>query len=431
MTAVERSVRVRIHGVAEREAALVRMVSAATAKRSLGSALDELCRMLAAIAPADVASVYLREEDEVGEHLVMRANVGFPRGAVGNVRLGMGEGITGFAAEHLCPISTEIGPESSHWRPVPGLGEEQFPAFLAVPLVRTGRAEGVLVLQRGAGRAFSSDEVALAVSLSAAFLLALEHARVRREVRKKSSHAALATAQRARLTGQGICPGIAIGRIRPLPALAGSFDRVDPAAIAPAVDALAKTLGRALRKLPLDPAGPHRDAIFAMQLLLEDRRLRDQLVEATDRHGVARGLREVAREYALTPLRAGIAGGAGAWLADRAEDVQEFSLLAAALAAGSAVPASGDALVLGGRLGAVVALAAIARRASAVIAAEAVDESSFAAALLAAAGIPVVSEVAGLYDWTCAGDSVIVDGSAGVVRVNPAPALVARVRRGV
>ena len=45
-----------------------------------------------------------------------------------------------------------------------------------------------------------------------------------------------------------------------------------------------------------------------------------------------------------------------------------------------------------------------------------------------AAAIPVVSDVAGLFGWVRHGDTMIVDGDAGVVRVNPPPSLLARQR---
>ena len=60
-----------------------------------------MCGELAAIASAEIASVYVREE----ERLVMRKNHGFPARAIGAVALGIGEGITGLVAECMRPVS--------------------------------------------------------------------------------------------------------------------------------------------------------------------------------------------------------------------------------------------------------------------------------------------------------------------------------------
>ena len=46
-----------------------------------------------------------------GNELVMRGNVGFSRGALGQVRLNIGEGITGEAVEYLRPVSATLASE--------------------------------------------------------------------------------------------------------------------------------------------------------------------------------------------------------------------------------------------------------------------------------------------------------------------------------
>ena len=114
----------------------------------LGVVLQRLCSELAAILPADVVSVYLREQSAADEDLlVMRANYGFTRVAVGNVQLRVGEGITGTAAE----LGRVVAGEADHDRfaRVEGLREERFPHFLALPILRHGDVLGVLVLLLG------------------------------------------------------------------------------------------------------------------------------------------------------------------------------------------------------------------------------------------------------------------------------------------
>ena len=70
----------------------------------LATLLDEAPRRLVQLLHADVCSLYLLE----GEHtLVMRGNVGFGARALGQVRLQIGEGITGQAVEYMRPISSD------------------------------------------------------------------------------------------------------------------------------------------------------------------------------------------------------------------------------------------------------------------------------------------------------------------------------------
>src|SRR6185503_9854095 len=81
----------RLIGLGDRDAPLVEVLTA-------------MCADVAAIAGADVASVYVREDGPDGARFTMRGNVGFPPEAVGRVHLRPGEGITGFAADRLRPV---------------------------------------------------------------------------------------------------------------------------------------------------------------------------------------------------------------------------------------------------------------------------------------------------------------------------------------
>ena len=124
---------VQIHNQADsRIERILKLVDEAAARRPLPAILTSLCQHVSGIAPADVVSVYVRETSDETDELVMRANVGLREGAVGSVRLQIGEGITGFAAECLRPVSSAFASADVHFKPVPGLGEERFPCFLGV-----------------------------------------------------------------------------------------------------------------------------------------------------------------------------------------------------------------------------------------------------------------------------------------------------------
>ena len=112
------------------------------------------------------------------------------------MQLGRGEGITGFAADRLRPVSVADADRDARFKYIPGLGEEQFPALLAVPGARAGAAAGVLVLQRRASTAFTPEEVVLATALAAV----LNHALERGEGRERQ-RAADADRRTVRLTG--------------------------------------------------------------------------------------------------------------------------------------------------------------------------------------------------------------------------------------
>src|SRR6201995_5156287 len=154
---------------------IFRLIEAAGQPRPLGEVLAQMCADVAAIAAAEGVSIYVRDPEGAGDAagdegaavFTMRGNVGFPAESVGRVHLRQGEGITGFVAEKLLPVSVAVAARDEHFKYIPGLGEERFPAMLAVPVVRAGVAAAVLVLQRGPAHEFNGEEVVLATALAA------------------------------------------------------------------------------------------------------------------------------------------------------------------------------------------------------------------------------------------------------------------------
>src|SRR5215510_6076344 len=126
---------------------ILRLIELAADDGPIESVLAVMCSEIAAIASADIASVYARE---AGEVLVMRGNHGFPAEAIGRVSLRVGEGITGLVADRMRPVSAADAAQEASYKHVPGLGEERFPVFLGIPLIGGGSVVGVLVLQRRA-----------------------------------------------------------------------------------------------------------------------------------------------------------------------------------------------------------------------------------------------------------------------------------------
>ncbi len=418
-------IRVRVHERGDpRLDGILELIEEAARPRPLPEVLGAVCAAIAELAPADVVSVYVREDDM----LVMAANVGFPEHAIGNVRLEVGEGITGFAAECLRPVSVDVASHEVHYKHVPGIGEEKFPVFLAVPMLVGGTAIGVLVLQRrapGAERhAFTADEVALAAALSAPVTYALERAAMRRQ--GASREAATAT-RTARLAGTGVAPGHALGRAEVLPSLDGPSTPCAPDAAARAFRELGTALDRACRRVEKD-LGRDAARLRALCTVLEDERLGGLVKDECGRQGVPAGLRAVAREYARTPFRVDDwLGEGGSVLAERAAEVEDLCVLLAGHLAGARVPTAGAVLMLH-RLSAFAAALAVAHKASAIVLGDPVDERTLGGRVARAAGLPVVSEVAGLFAWVRPGDRLLVDGGTGLVRVNPSAADVARFR---
>jgi phosphotransferase system, enzyme I, PtsP len=384
------------------------LIADASKPRSLDETLSVLVRKIAEMVGVPVCSIYLR--DDATDELVMRANVGLG-GAVG-VRLAPKEGITGFAVECLRPVSVAAAAVDPRNKPVPGIGEERYPVFVAVPLLgattSSGAATGALVVQR-AEKAFSPAEVTLVAAMAAPVVHAVSLAKTR-------AHAAAEEhAGPIRLVGEAAADGLVIGHIGFLRALPQKRND-DSAADADAVRiAFAQTM-----EWLAPMASPYPTAMT----LLDDARLVERALELVDAGTSAtRALDRVAREAARVAELSG-----DALLRRRAVDVEGLCDRAAARLAGLAPPvwAPGTVLVTH-RLSTWDALElASARGIGVALAAPPADSPGLDIAR--ARGLAATASLAALFRWSRAGARMFVDGNAGVVVVNPGRAEMAEYR---
>jgi phosphotransferase system enzyme I (PtsP) len=373
---------------------ILRLIELAGQDGPLEATLCAMCDELAAIADVDVVSVYVREADR----LVMRGNHGFAPAAIGAIALGVGEGITGLVAECMRPVSAAHAAAEAAYKHVPGLGEERFPVFAGIPLIGGGAVIGVLVLQRRAD-AFLAGEVTLATALGAPVTLAIERRRA-------------AVARSARLHGLAHVGGAVLGRsavVATTTALGHA-----PIDLDRAMTRLRDDLGRAIRRLGAIEVPAVGAALDRFALALCDQRLRERLAAASHH---PTGLRSVAKDYARAPYRL----GAGDHAADHAADVEQLCVLL-----GDSRSLRPGAIWIADRIGAFVAIAAVARGASALVAGDAVSPAAIAVAR--AAQLPTISDVPGLFAWARPDDLLAVDGDTGTVLIHPAPAEIERLR---
>ena len=419
----DRQIRMHVHERDElRVDGILRLIEAASESGALAKVLQKMCAHAATIAHADVVSVYVREQTDAGDWLVLRANIGFPSSAIGTVRLALGEGIVGSAAEVMRPISAQVAQEDAHYKHVPELGEERFPSLLAIPLFARGDVAGVLVLQRGEAAAFGETEVALGTALATTFAHAIEH----------RDHPGRAPARSARLTGTLVVPGTALGRALMLgtlealhPVRGGSVSPQPGADVEQAFSAITTILRKAERRVQsvLEPAA--RSALELLLLMLDDQRLRTTAAERCQKLGLAPGLRQVAREYAVATYAA---RAADPMLEQRAIEVESLCLLLATSACGLPLPSPGEVLVVAERVTAMAALTVVGGRAAAIIASAPLDPESLGVQVARAGQIPVLSDVAGLFAWVRPEDTLLVDGTQSILRVNPPATTIARYR---
>ena len=134
---------------------------------------------------ADVCSIYIYDEEL--KELTLRATQGLDERAIGNVKLKLGEGITGRAVRELRPICVGTASKSSSYKFFPGIHEEEYEAFLAVPILRGLRRIGALVVQAREVNSFTPNDVKALRAIAAQLATMIENVQLLSEVREREA----------------------------------------------------------------------------------------------------------------------------------------------------------------------------------------------------------------------------------------------------
>ena len=141
-------------------ALLHRISSIVSSELSLDEMLGEIVGLTAQVTDCDACLVYLLERD-TGE-IVLRASQVPHATALGNLRMKVGEGVTGWVAEHKSVVALSSNAGSDHrFKRFQVLIEDTYEAFLSVPLVSGGDVIGVINVHHRKSHRHTSDEIAL------------------------------------------------------------------------------------------------------------------------------------------------------------------------------------------------------------------------------------------------------------------------------
>lgn len=118
--------------------------------------LNRVVRVIAQNMVAEVCSIYLTR---AGGILELFATEGLKEEAVHQTRLRVGEGLVGLVGERGLPLNLSEAPQHPRFAYRPETGEDIYHSFLGVPILRTGKVVGVLVVQNVAPRRYKPEEV--------------------------------------------------------------------------------------------------------------------------------------------------------------------------------------------------------------------------------------------------------------------------------
>jgi phosphotransferase system enzyme I (PtsP) len=180
-----------------------------------GETLANIVHLIQGRFHTDVCSVYLLEPEE--GQLVLGATIGLKAESVGRVRMRLDEGLTGLVAEKMGPVM--VGDASTHprFKYFPEAGEDPYHSFLGVPLVEGGTLQGVLVVQTLEPRTFSANETRMLVTVAAQLAPLVSEARLIEQVvaaahQPEEISSASETAEPAVLEGTPLSPGSGLGQ---------------------------------------------------------------------------------------------------------------------------------------------------------------------------------------------------------------------------
>jgi phosphotransferase system enzyme I (PtsP) len=182
------------------------IVQEVNAAEGLGDALEIIVRRVRDAMGTEVCSVYMREP-ATGRY-VFRATEGLNPDLVGQASLADGEGLVGLVAVREEPVNLENAEKHPDFCLLPGIGEEQYHAFLGVPIIHQREVLGVLVVQQSQQRRFDESDEAFLVTMSAQLAGVIAHAQVTGAVQEEVLAGAGAP---AKISGVSGAPGIAIG----------------------------------------------------------------------------------------------------------------------------------------------------------------------------------------------------------------------------
>jgi len=130
-----------------------------TRSESPEQSLDEIVKMITDRFSLDVCSVYVYDPSE--NKLVLKATRGLHLECVGDIEMGVNEGLTGMVIETMEPVFTLNPVTHPRFKYYEKSGEEKYRTYLGLPLIFHQKVLGVMVIQTVAEDGISEKDIAL------------------------------------------------------------------------------------------------------------------------------------------------------------------------------------------------------------------------------------------------------------------------------
>ncbi len=148
--------------------------------------LHNVVEIVNEVTMADSIFVYLFDRGK--KNLVLMASKTPHKKILGKINLRVGEGITGWVAEHNKPVAIKKNAyQDPRFKGFDVLPEDRYEAFLSVPIIYKGRVSGVVNVQHKDPHEYSARFVNLINTIAKQVGGVIEHARLFEDVKQKAS----------------------------------------------------------------------------------------------------------------------------------------------------------------------------------------------------------------------------------------------------
>lgn len=381
--------------------------------------LDQIVRQIAQNMVAEVCSVYVLRSDGI---LELYATEGLNPGAVHLAQLKMGQGLVGTIAASARPLNLSDAQSHPAFTYLPETGEEIYHSFLGVPILRTGRALGVLVVQNRASRTYREDEVE-ALETTAMVIAEMVATGELKKLTKPGLE--LDLSRPVAIEGASFGEGIGLGYVvlhEPrivVTNLLNEDSEHELGRLAEALGSLRISIDDMLSRREISMEGEHREVLETYRMFAHDRGWVRKLEEAI-RNGLTA---EAAVERVQSETKARMIRLTDPYLRERMHDFDDLAnrLLRQLTGYGAKLSANSfpnDAIVVARAMGAAELLDYPRQNVRGLVLEEGAV-TSHVVIVARAMGIPVVGQAAGAVALAENGDAIIIDGDDARVHLRP------------
>ncbi|TBZ24311.1 phosphoenolpyruvate--protein phosphotransferase [Rhizobium leguminosarum bv. viciae] len=381
--------------------------------------LDRIVRQIAGNMVAEVCSVYVLRADGV---LELYATEGLNREAVHLAQLKMGQGLVGTIAASAQPLNLSDAQSHPAFRYLPETGEEIYHSFLGVPILRTGRSLGVLVVQNKASRNYREEELE-ALETTAMVLAEMIATGELKKITKPGLE--LDLTRSVTVDGDTYNDGIGLGYVvlhEPrivVTNLLNEDAEKEIRRLAEAMGSLRISIDDMLSRRDVSMEGEHREVLETYRMFAHDQGWVRKLEEAI-RNGLTA---EAAVEKVQSDTKARMMRLTDPYLRERMHDFEDLAnrLLRQLTGYTGRTTAEGfpsDAIILARAMGAAELLDYPRSNVRGLVLEEGAV-TSHVVIVARAMGIPVIGQAAGVVALAENGDAVIIDADEGHVHLRP------------